>query len=52
LAKMVSAGILYVKGQPPACVYQFKHALLEEALRSATSEPARRRFHQQVAEVM
>jgi predicted ATPase len=52
LAKLVSAGILYVKGQPPACVYQFKHALLEEALRSATSEPARRRFHQQVAEVM
>jgi serine phosphatase RsbU (regulator of sigma subunit)/predicted ATPase len=51
LAKLVSAGILYVKGQPPACVYQFKHALLEEALHSAISERARQRYHQQVAEV-
>ena len=52
LAKLVSAGILFVKGQPPGCVYQFKHALLEEALRSATSAPTRQRFHRQVAEVM
>ena len=25
LAKLVSAGILYVKGHPPACTYAFKH---------------------------
>jgi serine phosphatase RsbU (regulator of sigma subunit) len=52
LAKLVSAGILCTKGKPPACAYQFKHALLEEALHSATGEAVRRRFHQQVAEVM
>jgi predicted ATPase len=52
LAKLVSAGILYVKGQPPACMYRFKHALLEEALHGAIDQPNRRRFHKQVAEVM
>jgi predicted ATPase len=52
LAKLVSAGILYVKGHPPVCTYLFKHALLEEALHGAIEEPNRRRFHQQIAEVM
>ena len=52
LAKLVSAGILYVKGQPPASTYLFKHAMLEEALHGAIDEPQHRRFHQQVAEVM
>ena len=52
LARMVAAGILYVKGQPPACTYQFKHALLEEALHHAIDDRKRRYFHQRVAEVM
>jgi serine phosphatase RsbU (regulator of sigma subunit) len=52
LAKLVSAGFLFAKGQPPNCVYIFKHALLEEALRSAIDAPTRREFHQKVAEVM
>jgi len=52
LAKLVSTGILHVKGPQPAGGYQFKHALLEEALHSAISEGARRRLHQQVAEAM
>ena len=52
LAKLVSAGILQVKGQPPVCTYLFKHALLEEALHGAINEPDRRRFHHRVAEVM
>ncbi len=52
LEKLVSAGILCVKGHPPACTYLFKHALLEEALHGAIEEPNCRRFHQQIAEVM
>jgi predicted ATPase len=52
LAKLVSAGFLFVKGKRPTCVYVFKHALLEEALRSAIDVPTRRGFHQKVAEVM
>jgi len=52
LEKLAGAEILYVKGQPPRCAYQFKHALLEEALRSALDETKRQQFHRQVAEVM
>jgi serine phosphatase RsbU (regulator of sigma subunit) len=52
LARLVSAGFLFVKGQPPKCVYIFKHALLEEALRSTIDAPTYREFHQKVAEVM
>jgi predicted ATPase len=52
LARLVAAGILYVKGQPPACTYVFKHALLEEALHHAIDDQKRRQFHQRVAEVM
>jgi len=52
LAKLVSAGFLFAKGQSPACVYVFKHALLEEALQSAIDAPTRRGFHLKVAEVI
>jgi serine phosphatase RsbU (regulator of sigma subunit)/energy-coupling factor transporter ATP-binding protein EcfA2 len=52
LAKLVAAGMLCVRGERPAESYLFKHALLEEALRSATAEASRRRFHQQVAQVI
>ena len=52
LAKLVSADILYVEGQPPHCTYFFKHALLEEALYAAIDETKRRQFHQRIAETM
>ena len=52
LAKLESAGVLSVKGQPPSCTYLFRHALLEEALHTAIDTPKRRRFHQRVGEVM
>ncbi len=51
LAKLSNADILHVKGQPPRCAYQFKHALLEEALHGALDAARRRQFHQRVAEV-
>lgn len=52
LDKLAVAEILYVKGQPPRCAYQFKHALLEEALRAALDGTKRQQFHRQVAEVI
>ncbi len=52
LAKLVSAGIVYPTGQPPECVYLFKHGLIGEALYGAIDEPRRRKFHQQVAATM
>ena len=52
LDKLVSAGILYTKGQSPAGVYIFRHVLLEEALRSAIAESTRQRFHHRIAEAI
>ena len=52
LAKLAEAEILHAKGQPPQCAYQFKHALLEEALHSALDEQQQQQCHRRVAEVM
>jgi predicted ATPase/energy-coupling factor transporter ATP-binding protein EcfA2 len=52
LAKLVSANILCLEGEPPECIYRFKHSLLEEALYATIDEPKRRQFHQQIAEVL
>lgn len=52
LVKLTAAEILHSKGPPPRCTYQFKHALLEEALRTAMEETQRRDIHRQVGEVM
>jgi len=52
LNKLARAEILYVKGQPPHCVYKFKHALLEEALHDALDAGQRREFHRRVAEIL
>jgi serine phosphatase RsbU (regulator of sigma subunit)/predicted ATPase len=52
LAKLVSADVLYSKGQWPHSSYLFKHALLEEALYTAIDEQERRAFHQRIAETM
>src|SRR5262249_21299034 len=52
LAKLTGADILHTKGQPPRCAYLFKHALLEEALRTAPEESRRQELHRRVAEVM
>jgi predicted ATPase len=52
LEKLVDAGILYTKGQPPYGSYVFKHALLEEALHGALQSSERQSFHRRVAEAM
>ena len=52
LAKLVSADILYAKGEWPHGSYVFKHGLLEEAIYTAIDEQKRRRFHQRIAEAM
>jgi predicted ATPase/energy-coupling factor transporter ATP-binding protein EcfA2 len=52
LGKLVSAGILHVRDQPPPCTYFFKHTLLEEALYGAIDEPKRRHYHEKIGEVI
>jgi len=52
LGKLVTADVLFSKGQWPHCSYVFKHALLEEALYTAIGEQQRREFHRRIAETM
>ncbi|WP_206026255.1 SpoIIE family protein phosphatase [Roseimicrobium sp. ORNL1] len=52
LEKLVGAGILNTKGQPPHGAYVFKHALLEEALHGTLHPMERQSFHRRVAEAM
>lgn len=52
LAKLMQAEIIFPKGRPPGCAYQFKHALLEDALYNALVKDRRQQFHQRIAEVM
>jgi class 3 adenylate cyclase/tetratricopeptide (TPR) repeat protein len=52
LAKLVQAEILFPKGRPPRCTYQFKHALLEDALYNALVKGKRQEFHRRIGEVL
>lgn len=52
LAMLEEAEILYRDGLPPRCTYMFKHALLEEAVRSAQEEASRRALHLRIAAAM
>ena len=52
LAKLVAGEILFQRGRPPQCNYQFKHALLQEAAYQSLLKKKRQRFHQQIAEVL
>jgi predicted ATPase/energy-coupling factor transporter ATP-binding protein EcfA2 len=52
MEKLVTAGILSMKGQPQNCTFTFKHALLEAALYDTLSEDDRKRSHRKIAEAM
>lgn len=39
LAKLVSAGMLYVAGEPPQCAYLFKHVLIVEPSTARSASP-------------
>jgi class 3 adenylate cyclase/predicted ATPase len=52
LTGLAQAEILYPKGRPPRCTYQFKHALLQEALYNALVKGKRQHLHRRVAEVL
>jgi DNA-binding winged helix-turn-helix (wHTH) protein/class 3 adenylate cyclase/predicted ATPase len=52
LAQLVTAELLYQRGFPPQARYMFKHALIQEAAYESIPKSTRRRFHQQLAEVL
>lgn len=52
LARLVEAELLFVRGQPPSAIYQFKHALLQEAAYDALLKSKRRELHARIAWAM
>ncbi len=49
---LVDAEILYRRGSVPDCIFQFKHALIQDAAYEAMLRRQRQEFHQRIADVM
>ncbi|MCZ6678256.1 MAG: AAA family ATPase [Candidatus Poribacteria bacterium] len=52
LAQLVKAGLLYQRGVPPMAMYQFKHALIQDAAYQSLLKSKRQLYHQQIAQVL
>jgi predicted ATPase len=52
LASLVEAEVLYQRGLPPQAHYVFKHALIQDAAYVSLLKRTRRRYHQQIAQVL
>src|SRR5205807_2420578 len=49
LDKLVSAELLYQKGKAPQSVYQFKHALLQDAAYQSLLKSKKQQVHRRIA---
>ena len=52
LAKLTEAELVYARGIPPEAIYQFKHALVQDAAYEALLRSRRRQLHRRVAETL
>jgi class 3 adenylate cyclase/tetratricopeptide (TPR) repeat protein len=52
LAKLTEAELIYARGIPPEAIYQFKHALVQDAAYEALLKSHRRQLHRRVAETL
>jgi predicted ATPase len=52
LARLVEAELLYQRGVGATAVYQFKHALIQEAAYMSLLRRTRQQYHQQIAQVL
>jgi len=52
LARLVEAEILFVRGEPPAAIYTFKHALVQEAAYASLLKRRRQRLHGRVVDAL
>jgi class 3 adenylate cyclase/predicted ATPase len=52
LARLDEAEILFVRGEPPAATYTFKHALVQEAAYESLLKRTRRQLHGRVVDVL
>lgn len=49
LSQLVGAELVYARGQPPDAVYQFKHALVQEAAYNSMLRARRQQLHVKIA---
>jgi len=52
LDQLVAAELLFVRGEPPAAVYGFKHALVQEAAYRGLLRERRAQLHERIAHVL
>lgn len=52
LARLVDAGILFARGEPPHATYAFKHALIEEAAYHSLLKRTRQQLHARIGAVL
>jgi predicted ATPase len=52
LARLGAAEILFARGEPPAAIYTFKHALIQETAYQSLLKRTRQQLHAHVAQVL
>jgi predicted ATPase/class 3 adenylate cyclase len=52
LDELVAGELLYQRGRPPRAKYTFKHALIQDAAYQSLLKRTRRRYHQEVAQLL
>ena len=52
LATLAAAGLIYVQGQPPDAVIEFKHGLVQEAAYQSLLVRTRKRHHRRIAGIL
>jgi class 3 adenylate cyclase len=52
LDQLVEAELIYRRGEPPETVYEFKHALVQEAAYNSLLRSKRLQFHQRIGETL
>jgi class 3 adenylate cyclase/predicted ATPase len=52
LERLIHAGLLFRRGQPPQAIYHFKHALVQDAAYGTLLRESRRALHAQIAETL
>jgi class 3 adenylate cyclase/predicted ATPase len=52
LARLVASELVFQRGSPPAAVYSFKHALVQDAAHGSLLHSARQQLHAQIAHAL
>ncbi|MEE8252980.1 MAG: adenylate/guanylate cyclase domain-containing protein [Hyphomicrobium sp.] len=52
LRRLVELGLAFCSGEPPASIYTFKHALVQDTAHESMLRSSRRQLHDRIAEVL